>query len=55
MTALNPLTYVSEGMRAALVPDVPHIQPWVSVLVLVATIVVSLAVGVRLFLRRAID
>ena len=55
VTALNPLTYVSEGMRAALVPDVPHIQPWISVLVLVVTIVVSLAVGIRLFLRRAID
>src|SRR4030095_1529719 len=54
VTAFNPLTYVSEGMRAALVPDVPHIQPWVSVLVLVVTIVVSMAVGLRLFLRRAI-
>jgi hypothetical protein len=30
-------------------------RPWVSVLVLVVTIVVSLAVGIRLFLRRAID
>jgi len=55
VTALNPLTYVSEGMRAALVPEVPHIRPWVSVLVLVLTIVVSLAVGIRLFLRRAVD
>jgi ABC-2 type transport system permease protein len=55
VTALNPLTYVSEGMRAAMVPDVPHIRPWISVLVLTVTIVVSLAVGIRLFLRRAID
>jgi ABC-2 type transport system permease protein len=55
VTACNPLTYVSEGMRAAMVPDVPHIRPWVSVLVLTVTIVVSLAVGIRLFLRRAID
>jgi ABC-2 type transport system permease protein len=55
VTALNPLTYVSEGMRAALVPEVPHMRPWVSVLVLTVTIVVSLAVGIRLFLRRAID
>jgi hypothetical protein len=30
-------------------------RPWVSVLVLVVTIVVSLAVGIRLFLRRAVD
>jgi ABC-2 type transport system permease protein len=55
VTACNPLTYVSEGMRAAMVPDVPHIRPWVSVLVLTVTIVTSLAIGIRLFLRRAID
>jgi ABC-2 type transport system permease protein len=55
VTACNPLTYVSEGMRAALVPEVPHIRPWVSVLVLVVTIVASMAIGIRLFLRRAID
>jgi ABC-2 type transport system permease protein len=55
VTACNPLTYVSEGMRAAMVPDVPHIRPWVSVLVLVVTIVASLAIGIRLFLRRAVD
>jgi ABC-2 type transport system permease protein len=55
VTALNPLTYVSEGMRAAMVPEVPHIQPWVSVLVLVVTITVTLAIGIRLFLRRAVD
>ena len=55
VTACNPLTYVSEGMRAAMVPDVPHIRPWVSVLVLAVTIVASLAIGIRLFLRRAVD
>jgi ABC-2 type transport system permease protein len=55
VTACNPMTYVSEGMRAAMVPDVPHIRPWVSVLVLTVTIVVSMAIGIRLFLRRAID
>jgi ABC-2 type transport system permease protein len=55
VTACNPLTYVSEGMRAAMVPDVPHIHPWVSVLVLVLVIVASLAIGIRLFLRRAVD
>jgi ABC-2 type transport system permease protein len=42
-------------MRAAMVPEVPHIQPWISVLVLVVTITVSMAVGIRLFLRRAVD
>jgi ABC-2 type transport system permease protein len=55
VTACNPLTYVSEGMRAALVPSVPHIQPWISVLVLAGSLVAFTAVGIRLFLRRAID
>jgi ABC-2 type transport system permease protein len=55
VTALNPLTYVSEGMRAALEPSVPHIQPWISVLVLAVALVAFTAVGIRLFLRRAID
>jgi ABC-2 type transport system permease protein len=55
VAALNPLTYVSEGMRAALEPSVPHIHPWISLLVLAACTVVFTALGIRLFLRRAID
>ena len=55
VTALNPMTYVSEGMRAALVPSVPHIRPWVCIVVLVCSLVVLLAIGVRGFYRRAID
>lgn len=55
VTAFNPLTYVSEGMRAALEPAVPHIPPWISVLVLAAALTAFTVVGIRLFLRRAID
>jgi ABC-2 type transport system permease protein len=55
ITACNPMTYASEGMRAALVPDVPHIQPWISVAVLAGSIIVLSLVGVRGFYRRAID
>jgi ABC-2 type transport system permease protein len=55
VTALNPLTYVSEGLRAALEPTVPHIEPWISILVLAACTVAFTATGIRLFLRRAID
>ena len=29
--ALNPLTYVSEGLRAAMVPEVPHMPPLVCI------------------------
>jgi ABC-2 type transport system permease protein len=55
VTALNPMTYVSEGMRAALVPDVPHIAAWVCVLVIVGSLAALSVFGVRGFYRRAID
>ena len=55
LTTLNPLTYVSEGMRAALVPGVPHIRSWVCVLMLVVSLIVFGTIGVKGFLRRAID
>ena len=55
VTALNPMTYVSEGMRGALVPSVPHIAPWICLTVLPLAIAALLAVGVRGFIRRAID
>ncbi len=55
ITACNPMTYVSEGMRAALVPDVPHIAPWICLLVLAGSLAVLMTVGARGFYRRAID
>ena len=55
VTALNPMTYVSEGMRAALVPEVPHMQAWVCVLVIVCSLAALGVIGVRGFYRRAID
>jgi ABC-2 type transport system permease protein len=55
VTACNPMTYVSEAMRAALVPSVPHIAVWVCIVVLVGSLSALLAIGVRGFYRRAID
>ena len=55
VTACNPMTYVSESMRAALVPNVPHIAPWVCVVVLIGSIGALMATGLRGFYRRAID
>ncbi|RJK97793.1 ABC transporter permease [Vallicoccus soli] len=55
VTALNPLTYVSEALRGALVPSVPHIPAWVCLLVLAAATGAFGALGVRGFLRRALD
>jgi ABC-2 type transport system permease protein len=55
VTACNPMTYVSETMRAALVPSVPHIAPSVCIPVLVGSLIVLMTVGVKGFYRRAID
>lgn len=55
LSAANPMTYVSEGLRGALIPTVPHIAPWICLLVLTASIAVLLAIGIRGFYRRAID
>lgn len=55
VTAANPMTYVSELLRGALVPKVPHIAPWICLVVLVAAVSALLTLGVRGFYRRAID
>jgi ABC-2 type transport system permease protein len=55
VTACNPMTYVSEMMRGALTPGVPHIQPWICLVVSLGAIALLLSVGVRGFYRRAID
>ena len=55
ITAANPMTYVSESLRGALVPGVKHIPPWICLVVLAFSVCVLLTVGVRGFYRRAID
>jgi ABC-2 type transport system permease protein len=54
VTLLNPLTYVSEGMRGA-VTDVPHLATqWIALGVVVSLAVLG-GLGLRGFLSRAID
>jgi ABC-2 type transport system permease protein len=55
LTAANPLTYYSETMRAGLVPGVPHMYPWLSLLALAAAVGVLSWTGLRGFARRAQD
>lgn len=54
LTAANPLTYCSEAVRAALVPDIPHIPSGICLLVLTAFATLFSLTGVRAFVRRAI-
>lgn len=51
----NPMTYFSELMRAALVPDhVEYLNPWLSMGLLLGTMVLFGALAIRGFRRRAV-
>ncbi|MDG4765703.1 ABC transporter permease [Solwaraspora sp. WMMD406] len=53
-TAINPMTYAAEGLRAALAPHVTHLPVWVCLLVLGAVATVATVAALRTFTRRAI-
>ena len=55
VTAANPMTYVSEAMRAALVPSVPHIAPWICLIVLCGSLAALISAGLKGFYGRAVD
>lgn len=55
LCALNPLTYVSEGMRDLLVPTVDSIPLWVDLPVIVAGCLVFGAIGIKGVRYRALD
>lgn len=55
ITLFNPMTYVSEGLRAAMVPQVPHIRPWICIVAMLVSLVVFMAIGIKGFLRRALS
>jgi ABC-2 type transport system permease protein len=55
VTLFNPLTYLSEAVRAAVVPEVPHIAPWICLIALIVSGVIFTSIGVKGFMRRAIS
>lgn len=55
ITSLNPITYSSEGFRAALVPDLPHMPVWMILAGLLIFLGLFSYIGIRGFLRKAID
>ncbi len=55
LVLVNPLVYVAEGMRGAITPDVPHMDPLVDAVVLVVLIGIFWHFGKRAFLKRAIS
>lgn len=54
LVLVNPLVYVSEGLRAALTPQLPHLLPWVSICALAVATIVLGCIGVRGFHNRVL-
>jgi ABC-2 type transport system permease protein len=55
LVLLNPLVYMSEGLRAALTPDLPHMAPWAFLGALTLATLSLGTIGVRAFVRRTIS
>jgi ABC-2 type transport system permease protein len=55
VTLFNPITYVSEGLRGALVPQLSHMDPLIAGVVLLFSILLFSAAGIYGFDRRAVD
>jgi len=51
---INPIVYMSEGLRAAVTPTLPHMNPIVILLMLTFFLVLLTVVGIKGFLRRVI-
>ncbi len=52
VSLLNPLVYVSEGLRAALTPQVPHLPAWAFLLAMTAGTAATVWFALRAFVRR---
>jgi len=54
VSACNPMTYVSEGLRGLMAPSVPHIQTWLCFVVAVVALLGLMVLGMVGFIRRAL-
>lgn len=54
-TLINPLVYVSEGLRSALTPDIAHMPDVAVICALLGLLAAFGTIGTRLFMRRVID
>lgn len=55
LVLINPLVYMSEGLRAALTPDLPHMPTWAFLGALTLATLALGTIGVRAFIRRTIS
>jgi ABC-2 type transport system permease protein len=52
LVLFNPLLYFSEGLRAVLVPQLPHLPNWGIAAAFVGGLVILTPIAMRLFIRR---
>jgi ABC-2 type transport system permease protein len=55
LSALNPMTYLSERLRGEMVPETPHIATWICVLALLAFLTLFTVAGAIGVPARALD
>jgi ABC-2 type transport system permease protein len=55
LVTLNPLTYVSESLRGALTPSIPHMPIWITLSALAILTLFFTRIGLRAFRKRAIS
>jgi ABC-2 type transport system permease protein len=51
---INPIVYMSEGLRAALTPTLPHMNPYLILSMLLTSLCLLTWLGIKGFLRRVI-
>jgi ABC-2 type transport system permease protein len=51
---INPIVYMSEGLRAALTPTLPHMNPYLILSMLLTSLCLLTLLGIKGFLRRVI-
>ena len=54
LCALNPMTYVSEGLRSALTPQTPHLPPWKTLTALTTNLLLFTTLSQKTFKKRAL-
>jgi ABC-2 type transport system permease protein len=52
---INPMVYMSEGLRSVLTPELPHLSLWAILPVLIGGVAVVGYIGTRTFTRRVIN
>lgn len=52
---LNPIVYISEGLRGVVTPDIPHMPWWAALMALLACLTLLGRWGLKSFMRRVIS